>query len=243
MWIKKEKTTEQQFAAVTFHLPNSNPKKVITFRGTDNTLIGWKEDFKISYKEKIPAQESAGKYLAQSIGLFSGKVSICGHSKGGNLAVYAAANLNRLKQERVQQVLNFDGPGFNFSNTPRSNFAKCESKVGNYIPEESIVGVLFEAVGSQSVIKSSARYTYQHNPLTWQVEKTEFTQGELSETTKLLKENLESWLDGLTMDKRKAFIDALFDILGVSENDTVNIKKVSKTSTKSSKTTLTWMMT
>ena len=77
----------QQFGAVTFTIPNIKQEKVVAFRGTDNSLIGWQEDFEMAYMEEIPAQESAYKYLERVIGLFSSKVTVCGHSKGGNLAV------------------------------------------------------------------------------------------------------------------------------------------------------------
>jgi len=222
---KTDLDAEEQFSAVTFSLPDGKREKVIAFRGTGNTLIGWKEDFAMAYREEIPAQESACEYLNHSVGMFSGKATVCGHSKGGNLAVYAAACLNRMKLSKLSRVINFDGPGFNFSLQPRSNFSECESKVVNYVPEESVVGMLLDAVGERSVISSTARYLYQHNPLTWAIMRAGFVDGSLSQTTQLLEENLESWLEAISLEKREAFIDALFDILGASEGKTISPKE------------------
>jgi hypothetical protein len=222
---KTDFSAGQQFAAITFSLPHAKRQKVISFRGTDSTLIGWKEDFELAYMEEVLAQESAGDYLDCQISILSGKVTVCGHSKGGNLAVYAASRLKGADRSRLSRAVNFDGPGFNFSVLPRSSFSDCEKKVVNYVPEESIVGVLLDAVGDRSVITSSARYLYQHNPLTWAIERTGFLGGELSDTTKLLEETVEEWLAQISLERRKAFIDALFDVLGASEGKTVDPKE------------------
>ncbi len=222
---KTESPVEQQFAAITYSLPHAKRKKVIAFRGTDRTLIGWKENFELAYMKEVPAQESAATYLNREIGVFSGKVTVCGHSKGGNLAVYAASRLKGIKQSRLSRIVNFDGPGFNFSRLPRSSFSKCEGKVVNYVPEESIVGVLLETVGERNVITSSARHLFQHNPVTWGIERSEFLSGELSETTKLFEETVEKWLSQLSLERRRVFVDALFDVLGASEGKTDDLKE------------------
>jgi len=215
----------QQFAALTFSLPNIKRHKVIAFRGTDNTLIGWKEDFEMAYMQEIPAQESARNYLKRATGFFSGRVSICGHSKGGNLAVYAASCLNRMERTRVSRIINFDGPGFNFSLHPSSSFSHSKAKVVNYVPEESVVGMLMGTVGRREVITSTAKAIYQHNPISWEVKRKEFNPGDLSETAKWLEQTLETWLAELSIEKRKAFIDALFDILGASEGKIIDPKE------------------
>ena len=222
---KTDLSAEEQFSAITFELPGGKLKKVIAFRGTGNTLIGWKEDFAMAYREEIPAQDSACQYLKQRLGMLSGKAVVCGHSKGGNLAVYAASCLNKGKLSKVSRVVNFDGPGFNFSIIARGHFEKCKSKVINYLPEESVVGMLLESVGERSVISSSARYVYQHNPLSWQIMRTGFVEGSLSDMTQLIEEKLESWLEDISLEKREAFIDALFDILSGSENQTISPKE------------------
>lgn len=215
----------QQFGALTFTLPNKKHEKVVAFRGTDNSLIGWKEDFEIAYMEQIPAQESACKYLNRTIGVFSSKVTVCGHSKGGNLAVYAGSHLNPTRRSKLSKIINFDGPGFDLSIVPRASFSYCENKVINYVPEESIVGMLLEPVGNRIVISSSARGINQHNALNWRVERSEFTHGNMSSTTKLLEHTLKNWLAEISLPQRKMFIEALFEILGASEGKTIDPKE------------------
>jgi len=219
---KTDFTIGQQFAALTYSLPDARGHKVVAFRGTDNTLIGWKEDFEMAYMEKIPAQESAREYLRKSIGIFSGRVTVCGHSKGGNLAVYAASRLNWLSRIKVARIINFDGPGFDFSLVSCDPFTGCETKVVNYLPEESIVGMLLEPVGERHVIASSAHGISQHDALNWEVQGKVFIPAELATPTLLLEETLKSWLARIPFEKRKVFIEALFDIFGASEGKTID---------------------
>lgn len=229
----------QQFAAVTYTLPGLKRGKVVAFRGTDNTMIGWKEDFEIACMEQVPAQQSASRYLKRAIGIFSGRVIVCGHSKGGNLAVYASSRMNRLRRNKLAEIINFDGPGFDFSIIPAASFSACENKVCNYVPEESIVGMLLEPVGKRSVVSSSSHGIEQHNALNWKVACTQFMDGELSGTTRLLEQTLKTWLADFPVAKRKMFIEALFDILGASEGRTIdpgeNIKEMKNIFTKYSK--------
>ena len=229
----------QQFGAVTFTIPNTKQEKVVAFRGTNNSLIGWQEDFEMAYMEEIPAQESACKYLERVIGLFSSKVTVCGHSKGGNLAVYACSQLNAIRRSKLSKIINFDGPGFNFSNISRVSFSYLENKVRNYVPEESIVGVLFEPIGKRIVVSSSSWGINQHNALNWKVEQSKFVHGNMSSTTKFLEQTLTTWLEKLSLPKRKMFVEALFDILGASEGKTIdpkdNIKDIKSILTRYSK--------
>lgn len=214
----------RQFGAITYTLPNAKREKVIAFRGTDNSLIGWKEDFEIAYMQQIPAQESARKYLKRVINIFSGKVTICGHSKGGNLAVYASSKLDFIRRSKLHRIINFDGPGFDFSFVPRTSFADCEKKVCNYVPEESIVGMLLEQIGNRIVILSSAHGIDQHNAANWKVEQTSFLHGDLSSTSDLFKHTLNSWIEEMPLAKRAIFTEALFEILGASEGKTLTAK-------------------
>jgi len=207
----------RQFAALTFILHNLEHGKVVAFRGTDNSLVGWKEDFKLSYMEQIPGQESACNYLERTIGILSSQFIVCGHSKGGNLAVYAGSHLNAARQSRLTKILNFDGPGFDFSIVQRDPFSRCEHKVFSYVPEESMVGMLLEPVGKRTVVASSGRLINQHNALNWEVERTKFVHGKLSKTAKLMEQTLKTWLTEISISEREMFLEALFDMLGASE--------------------------
>jgi len=204
----------QQFAAVTFSLPARNPEHVVAFRGTDNTFVGWKEDFGLAYLEQVPAQESAQKYLEQALKKLHGQVVVCGHSKGGNLAVFAAAHLESPYKKRISRIYNFDGPGFDFKLIDQTPFEHCRDKVINFVPEESMIGMLFEAVGERKVVSSQSHSTSQHNAFFWDVARTGFVRGKLADSAKMLDGILNSWVTELSLPERKKFFESVFDLLG-----------------------------
>jgi hypothetical protein len=207
----------RQFTAVTFTIQDFERTKVVSFRGTDNSVVGWKEDFELAYMEQIPAHESACSYLARTIGILSGRFIIFGHSKGGNLAVYAGSHLNPIQQLKLKKIINFDGPGFNFSIVQRNPFSRCEHKVTNYLPEDSMVGMLLEPVGKREIVSSSDRFINQHNAFNWDVDRSRFIFGNLSESAILMEQILRTWLTEISIADREIFLEALFDILGASE--------------------------
>jgi len=222
----------RQFAAVTFTLLDAHPENVVVFRGTDKTLIGWKEDFGWFYKEKIPAQESAYRYLELALDNLPGQFLVCGHSKGGNLAVYASSHISYTYQSRITKILNFDGPGFDFSFIDRAPFDLFEKKILNFVPEESIAGMLLESVGKRTVITSSARYSSQHNAFHWEVERTEFVHGHLANIAILLDHTIKAWITELSLAEREAFLQTLFSLVDASEgkmilsNPLQNLKEI-----------------
>ncbi len=207
----------RQFTALTFTIPDFERTKIIAFRGTDNSVVGWKEDFDLAYMEQIPAHESACLYLKRTIGVFSGRFIVCGHSKGGNLAIYAGSHLDPVQQLKLKKIVNFDGPGFNFSIVQRNPFSQNEHKVVNYLPEDSMVGLLLEPVGKRVIVSSSERFINQHNAFNWDVDRSRFIAGELSGSAKLMQQTLETWLTEISISDRETFLEALFDILGASE--------------------------
>lgn len=207
----------RQFTALTFTIPDFERTKIIAFRGTDNSVVGWKEDFDLAYMEQIPAHESACLYLKRTIGFFSGRFIVCGHSKGGNLAIYAGSHLNPMQQLKLKKIVNFDGPGFNFSIVQRSPFSQNEHKVINYLPEDSMVGLLLEPIGKRVIVSSSERFINQHNAFNWDVDRSRFIAGELSGSAKLMEQTLKTWLTDISISDREIFLEALFDILGASE--------------------------
>ena len=139
----KQTNQEQvkQFSAVTFFNKNKKiPFIIISFRGTDGTYTGWKEDFEMCYKTSVPAQDEAKKYLLKNTRfLFRKKVIIVGHSKGGNLAIYSATFLN---PKKIENIFAFDSPGFNKSFLANSNYLKIKDYIKSYLPQTSIIGRL-----------------------------------------------------------------------------------------------------
>ncbi len=207
----------RQFTAVTFTIPDFERTKVIAFRGTDNSVVGWKEDFALAYMEQIPAHESACQYVKRTMGIFSGRFIVCGHSKGGNLAMYAGSHLNLLQQLKLKKIVNFDGPGFDFSIVQREPFLKSEHKVVNYLPEDSMVGMLLQPVGKRVFVSSEDRFINQHNAFNWVVSRSGFIEGKLSGTAIFMEQTLKTWLTDISISDRETFLAALFDILGASE--------------------------
>jgi len=213
----------RQFAAVTYTIKKPEYKKVIAFRGTDSSVVGWKEDFELAYMERIPAQESACKYLERTIGIFSSKFIVCGHSKGGNLAMYAGSHFDAARHNKLIKIINFDGPGFDFSIAQRDPFQQYEHKIINYIPGESMVGLLLDSVGKRLVVSSASRFVFQHNALNWEVERAQFVQGSLSNIALLLEHTLKTWLKKISISEREMFLEALFEILGASEGNAIKL--------------------
>ncbi len=213
----------RQFAALTFSLPKGSLRSVVAFRGTDDTVLGWKEDFSMLYREEVPAHASARHYLHRVMGELGGRFCVCGHSKGGNLAVYAAAHLGPWQQRRVERVYCLDGPGFNYPLVDPRPFERIARKVVNLVPSESMVGMLLETVGERRVVASTARYALQHNLMTWEVERTRFKPAELSDVARLIDMTVKGWLTEISVEERAAFMEAFFDLLDAPGDATVSI--------------------
>ena len=170
---RSDEEAQMQFAAVSFLLPDKSV--FIAFRGTDTTLVGWKEDFNMSFLESVPAQVRAAEYAAEILKLCRfHRIRIGGHSKGGNLAAWAGLHLPRRAYDRLLAVYNNDGPGFNRSMTELPEYKLLREKLHTFIPESSIVGVLLEHCEEYTVIASTARSVMQHEALSWCTERNHF---------------------------------------------------------------------
>ena len=204
--------TEKQFAGITFELDKG--LYYIAFRGTDTSVVGWKEDFALSFQEEIPAQRAALLYVEEMMLRYPGQFYIGGHSKGGNLAVYAAMNLPEALQRRIKQVYSFDGPGFLREVYEKSRYENIKSIVSKIIPQSSVVGLILEEHADYKVVCSSAELHIQHNPYTWQVQGKEFVYLDSEDSfSKLVKRSLDGWLDELDLAERKRIINAIFGVL------------------------------
>ena len=206
---------ETQFAAVTFLLPDKSA--FVAFRGTDTSLVGWKEDFNMSYLESVPAQVRAAEYTAEIMRLCRFlKVRIGGHSKGGNLAAWAGLHLPHKDYGRLLAVYNNDGPGFNRSMTERPEYVLLRDKMHTFIPESSIVGVLLEHCEDYTVIASTAKSIMQHEALSWCTERNRFIHLEERSTMGRRSDDvLRDWIGSMTPQERKDFTDAFFEILSM----------------------------
>lgn len=203
---------ETQFAAVTFLLEDGSA--FLAFRGTDSTLVGWKEDFNMSFQRSVPAQRLAQEYVQRFAAFNPRPMRLCGHSKGGNLAVYAGAKCGELIQERVLEVFNFDGPGFTEGMMTDPGYLRIVSRVKTFVPQFSVFGMLLEREENHRVILSSASGLMQHELYSWQVSGKELVPGqELTEGSRFLDRTLTAWLAGLTNAERGEFFDGIFGLL------------------------------
>ena len=212
-----DERTIKQFDALSFLLPDES--LFVAFMGTDTSLAGWKEDFNMSFLSAVPAQERAVSYAEEMAALCPGlPLRIGGHSKGGNLAAWAAIHLPAEMQEiRLLAAYNNDGPGFARDMLDAPEYRRVAHKLHTYIPESSIVGVLLEHAEDYAVIDSANRSVMQHEPLSWRVVGREFVHlGQRSQMGKLSDDVLREWIGSMTPAEREQFTDALFDVLSLS---------------------------
>lgn len=201
--------TQTQFAALTINLGNM---RCFAFRGTDNTFVGWKEDFNMTFTYPIPSQLRAAEYLQRGMAETQGEAIVCGHSKGGNLAVYAAALCP--EPERITAIYNHDGPGFDDRLFSTAGYQAIRTKIHTYVPQSSIVGLLLEHVDGYTIIRSENEGLMQHDLYSWQVLATRFvTLDTVTNGSRFLDSTLRTWLTELEPTEREAVVDTIYEML------------------------------
>lgn len=215
---------ERQFSAMVFTLPEINHHQLV-FRGTDDTMIGWKEDFKMTYVQEIPAHRAAVAYLENYLEKYAGKVTVSGHSKGGNLALYAVAHVNDLLREQIEKVYMLDAPGLQEKGLESDGYKAIRERVTVIRPEESIVGIMLYNDIEPIVVKSNASGIMQHALTSWQFNE-ETGELILAERQTDLSQNLEKtfkqWMNELSSQELKILFDTLFDTLMSSGIHSIN---------------------
>ena len=224
---------EKQFAAVTIWLPKGY--KYISFRGTDMSLVGWKEDFNMSFMKDIPSQLEAVKYLNEVGRRYRDKLIIGGHSKGGNLAIYASMFCKNRIKRKIVEIINADGPGFDESVITTEEYIKIVDKINTYIPQSSVVGRLLEHSENYEIIYSKQKGIMQHDIYSWKVNARNLVRvPELTKESQLANKVVRNWLEKTTIEQRKNFINIIYDILVATEAQSVTdfgidtVKKVSQ---------------
>lgn len=206
-----DEVKQSQFGAVTITLPGIRGEHIL-FRGTDDTLIGWKENLCMSYLSAVPAQTAALEYLCRHEK--NGELTLCGHSKGGNLAVFAAGAASSEVQENILCVWNFDGPGFRQDFLRSDGYRRVAGKIRTYVPESSVFGMMLANDGRYRVVRSSAAGVAQHDGFSWEISGSGFCRAKaLSEKSRLHHRIMERWLAGIPDDCRAALVNCLFRIL------------------------------
>ena len=207
---------DMQFSALCVDLPDGTT--CIAFRGTDNTIVGWREDFNMAYQTRVPSQEAAVLYLTRAAELSDRPLRLAGHSKGGNLAVYAAACVPESVQKRIEGIWSFDGPGMNREMSQTDGFLRIKGRIRSYIPQTSIIGLLMDYYEPYTVVKSTASGLSQHDPMSWQVYGPRFeTLETVDHTAVVTRETLHKWLQNSTPEQRADFVDTLFRLVDTTK--------------------------
>ena len=227
--IEAQADFETQFSAVTFLLEDGT--MYVAFRGTDETIVGWKEDFNMAFLSPVPGQEFAVKYLNMVTARLPRDFYVGGHSKGGNLAVYAAMNCYPQARDRIRKIYSMDGPGFRPEVLEKCDFGQIEERTCKILPHSSLVGMLFEKDIRYQVVESRTFGLAQHNPFTWLVKDGHFvTVSDIYESRRFMDDTLNEWILSLDEQSLRTFVDTLFQILAASESDnlidfTANLKR------------------
>lgn len=204
---------EKQFSAVEIVLDDGT--SYISFRGTDDTIIGWKEDFNLS-TGVVPAQERAVEYMQRISDKASGMLRVGGHSKGGNLAIYGSVMCKSV-HDKILEIYSNDGPGFSkeFQESPET--AEMMPKIIRIIPEYSIIGTLLEHEKQPIIVASTSRGLLQHDGFSWEVQGPGLVRRDsLNKTALRFVEILHKWIDGMDMEQKRLLIEDLFATLQAS---------------------------
>lgn len=213
---------EKQFSAVTFFLCDQTV--FVAYRGTDMTLLGWKEDFNMAFKNPVPSQEEGVAYLNAIGEKTTQRLRIGGHSKGGNIAVYSAMECIPTIQDRIINVYSYDGPGFKDSIFEKPEFQRIKNKIIKILPRSSIVGMLLQNQESYKVVDSSQWGIIQHDPFSWIIENGDFRYVEsVSNSSLNMNKAINQWVSNLVDKERERFVDALYHTI-----ESTNIKSINK---------------
>ena len=213
--------TELQFSATTFLLGEGTA--VVTYRGTDDSLVGWKEDMNMCFLPVVPAQVEAVKYLNAVAQAHKGNLIVTGHSKGGNLAVYAAVHADASIRSRITAVYSNDGPGFGENILEEPEYLEMRARIRNLVPQSSVVGMLLEHDENYTVVKSRQKAgLLQHNGLSWEILGNSFVHlKEVTADSRRIDRTVNQWIRDMTPAQREEFAEAVYQIFSVDGAQTL----------------------
>lgn len=215
-----DKKAETQFSAITIHLDDKT--MYISFNGTDDSIVGWKEDFNLSFMENIPAQIQGKDYLIKQAQKYDKRIRIGGHSKGGNIAIYSGATAPLDVQDKIDIIKNYDGPGFSETFVKTSGYKKILPKTFSFIPQSSIIGRILEHKETFSIVKSIEKGIYQHDIYSWQVLGTKLTIiDKVTNDSEFFDKTITTWLKETDPKQRKIFIDSIFELFNLANVNTL----------------------
>ena len=212
---------EEQFSGVTFLIEDGS--SFVAFRGTDDAMVGWKEDFNMSFETQVPAQRDAAAYVEKAAAALKRPMRVGGHSKGGNLAAYAGMFVSDETREWIRTVYNFDGPGFNEATISSPDFGKVDMRIRTFVPQSSMVGILMWHREPFTIVRSDGVGVFQHDAYTWQIMGGSFlTLSERTGHSHFADDTIKHWLEELTPEMRRQAIDGIYSVLCASEGKNVS---------------------
>ncbi len=219
-----DEQSQTQFAAVTIQLEKE--LYYVGFRGTDNTLVGWKEDFNMCFGP-VPSQTLAVEYLNRVGQNLSGQIIVGGHSKGGNLAVYAGAFCAEEIRQQITAVYNFDGPGFHDEILQMEGYRSICQRVKTFVPQSSVVGMMLGHGESYVIVHSGQSGLLQHDVYSWEVERDHFSCVQtVTNSSRFVDATLKHWLAEVAPEQRERFVDAVYGVL--LETNAKTVKEMSE---------------
>ncbi len=202
-----------QFSALTCDVGQTG--RVVCFRGTDATLVGWRENFVMAYECPVPAQRAACFYLERVAAGTDAPLILLGHSKGGNLAVYAAVCADPALQGRIRNVWSFDSPGLTEEVLDSPGYRRILPRIRAFIPQSSVIGLLMGSHPDPVIVQSNAVGLQQHDVFTWLIAPPGGfeTAEETTFSSQVIDRSLHDWLKTATPGQRRTFVDAVFSVM------------------------------
>ena len=226
---------QTQFSACLIDL-DGEQTYYVAYRGTDNTIIGWREDFNMGFEFPVPAQQMALDYFESVASAFKdGTFILGGHSKGGNLSIYAATYCKEIINDAISDVYNFDGPGFTERIMQTDDFKKIEDRIHTYVPEFSVVGMLLEHLEDYYVVHSSQSGMMEHETLSWEAGPNGFIYKEsVSAGSRFVDQTFKEWVNGLDKPQREQFVETVYEVVSSSDAKTIAEFNINRAATLNS---------
>jgi hypothetical protein len=216
-----DENVQKQFAALTVQIDERT--LYVSYRGTDDTIVGWKENFNMSFMQAIPAQLDAVSYLNHvAADTCHPCLIVGGHSKGGNLAIYAAIHCEEAVKSRIVAVYSNDGPGYRREVLDSKAYREMADRIVNIVPQSSVIGRLLEHDNKYTVVYSPSSGLWQHDGFSWEVKGTAFVSAPaLSAESEMIDRSLKKWVADMDEAQREKFVDSLYRVLTATNAKTL----------------------
>lgn len=210
-----DREQEGQFSAITAIIDDETV--CVVFRGTDDTLLGWKEDFNLAFNSSVPSHAMSSEYLEETVTALGRRVYICGHSKGGHLAIYSSATVPSNIQDKILKIYSNDGPGFPLEFFKTEGYLRVSDRVVTVVPQGGFIGRIFhQDEKTYRIVNSTNSGIYQHDGFSWQVMGKAFIGDSFTAECERNQKTFNSWISEMSNEDKKAFVDKFFSFLGSS---------------------------